>query len=362
MPKKDADEVLRCSFCNKSQREVKKLIAGPTVFICDECVDVCLDIIAEDRMLERKEQPSSVPSLLKILDERLVGQAAAKPLLATVFGNHKSRVLTGDLEFKEKSNLLLIGPTGSGKTLAINLLAQELGLPFVTVDAARLSGLSYFKEVDILKALYDQAEGNAEAAGKGVVCIEQIDRILSREMPKSLSLRVQENLLQILEGTVLEVPVAANKVVTIDTRYILFVGCGTFLGVDARLGGEALIRFGLLPEFAARFPICIGFEALGESEMIELLTRPGGLLDEYLKLFQMEGVNLSFNQEAIRAIACEAARRQAGARSLRSLLESLALDLSSEFATGIRKEYVVVDISFLRNRLGIPESYGEQIR
>ena len=352
MPKKDTEEIFSCSFCNKSQREVKKLIAGPTVFICDECVDICLDIIAEDRIIERMNTMNTTPSIQSLqiaLDRHLEGQAAAKLTLATIFHNHHARVILAD-QSMGKANALLAGPTGSGKSLAVETLAREIALPFAVIHATRLSGLSYFKDVNVLQVLHDQTGGDARKAGKGVICIEQVDRIASREGSNELGLRVQETLLHTLDGGKVEVGLGREKVM-IDTTNILFVACGSFPGLDRALGNEDLVRFGFLPEFAARFPVCIEFEALGERELAAILTKPGGLLEEYRKLFEMDGLKLSFSQEAIQAIAREAAKRQGGARSLRSLLESVALELSAETLTRPDLQEYVVDETFVRDRI-----------
>ena len=351
------NEILRCSFCNKSQKEVLKLIAGPTVFICDACVDVCLDIIKEDRLLRAQETVRSAQDLRAALDAGVIGQSAAKVALSAVFSRHHFRITSGQDMGLGKSNVLLVGPAGSGKTLSVMLLASELGLPFAAIDATRLADPFYFKTINLVEALYETAYDPQAAAQealriKGVVCIENLDRIAARKQRNDPGLQAQETLLEVLEGGTVEIFAGRGRTAKIQPKDVLFVGCGKFPDLSLKLGSEGVIRFGFLPELAARFPICIGFEALTATNMAEILTKPDGLLREYIKLFEVEGLSLSVTQGAIEAIAREAARRQGGARSLRALLEHVALEVSSEMAAQPGLQEYVVDDTFIRDRIG----------
>ena len=345
------DDILRCSFCNRTQKEVRKLIAGPTVFICNECVDVCMDIIVEDRLLEARAGISA-RDLAAALDKNIVGQDAAKIALSSAFFRHHLRSLASQHARHAKSNILLVGPRGSGKTSAARLLAQELGLPFTAVDAYRFTGQGLLRETSFLEDLHTQAgHSTANNSLRGVVCIEHIDRIAQWDDGNDPGLRAQDTLLEILEGGTVEISGERGRSEKLGTHDILFVCCGTFPDLDPKMGSEGIIRFGFLPELAAQLPVCIGFEALTGSDMARILTLPDGPLQEYLKLFELEGVSLSVTQEALQAIANEAARRQSGARSLRALLESMALEVSAELAIQLGPEEYVVDDRFIRERV-----------
>jgi ATP-dependent Clp protease ATP-binding subunit ClpX len=352
----DKEEILRCSFCNKSQREVKKLIAGPTVFICDECVDICIDILAEDRVEEEKaaviDSIESLEKLRTLLDEVIVGQHAAKASLSAVLYRHSKPLKSGDRAVL-KSNVLLIGPTGTGKTLLAQRLSTLLGIPFALVDATRLRRQSYFKEQNIFEELLHSAGGSREKAENGIIYLDHIDKIACRHGDNETARSVQESLLEILTGT--RTSAALTKVESeIDTANVLFIGSGTFSGIEqlienrlriqkgeawqrnsnndsalSRVSPQDLVAFGLLPEFVARFSVLVVFEPLTETEMFEILTHPhGSMISQYVRLFEQEGVKLSFTDDALKAIARSAVRRQAGARSLQSVLDNLALELS----------------------------------